>query len=81
MGDLGRIQGVYPAESAIAAYAYEDAALLLELLGDSAGADDLRDNYVAPMAGGFDDFFWHSHVLLRVFIIFPPRPYPQPFTN
>ena len=60
MGDLTYVQGVYPAESASAIYAYQDAALLLDVVGDSAGANDLRDNYVVPMTDGYDSFFWQS---------------------
>ncbi|MFZ5917065.1 MAG: hypothetical protein ACOYZ7_09045, partial [Chloroflexota bacterium] len=60
MGDLARIQGLYPGETASTIYAYQDAALLLDLLGDSAAAADLRDHYVTPMADGFDAFFWDA---------------------
>jgi hypothetical protein len=58
MGDLYKIEGVYPAESAMAIYAYEDTALLLTLLGDHAGAQDLLQNYADPMRSGYDGFFW-----------------------
>jgi hypothetical protein len=60
MGDLAHIQGVYPGETASTIYAYEDAALLLDLLGEGAAATDLRDNYVTPMTDGFDAFFWDA---------------------
>jgi hypothetical protein len=60
MGDLSKIEGVYPSESAMAIYAYEEGAFLLSIIGDHAGANDLLHNYVAPMRSGFDSFFWND---------------------
>ncbi|MDY7041652.1 MAG: hypothetical protein SVX38_12395, partial [Chloroflexota bacterium] len=69
MGDLARIEGVYPAESGYTIYAYEDAANLYQVLGDEAAATDLLDNYVAPMRADYDATFWNSstnfHLPLR----------------
>jgi hypothetical protein len=59
MGDLFRIEGVYPSESAMAIYAYEEAALLLSVMGDNAGANDLLQNFVTPMKNAYDSFFWN----------------------
>ena len=60
VADLGRIQGVYPSETSALIYAYEDAADLLDLLGRSTEAADLRTNCVAPMKAGFDAYFWND---------------------
>ena len=60
VADLGQIQGVYPSETSALIYAYEDAADLLDLLGRSTEAADLRTNYVAPMKAGFDAYFWND---------------------
>ena len=60
MGDLARIEGVYPAESAYTIYAYESAARLYQVLDEQTAATDLLDNYVAPMRADFDAAFWNS---------------------
>jgi hypothetical protein len=60
MGDLARIEGVYPAESGYTIYAYEDAAHLYQVLGDDTSAADLLDNYVAPMRADYDATFWYT---------------------
>jgi hypothetical protein len=57
MSDLYLTEGVYPAESAMAVYGLEDAALLLELM-DDAQAAELLENFVEPMRSGFSSFFW-----------------------
>ncbi|MCR4407748.1 MAG: hypothetical protein NUW24_12650 [Anaerolineae bacterium] len=61
MGDLARIEGIYPAESGYTVYAYEDAASLYRALGDDASATNLLDNYVAPMRASYDATFWSSN--------------------
>ncbi|MCP4537263.1 MAG: hypothetical protein GY832_08955 [Chloroflexi bacterium] len=58
MGDLIQIEGVYPTESAYTIYAYERAAHLYRVLDDDSSADDLLDNYVAPMRADYDATFW-----------------------
>ncbi|MBU0704801.1 MAG: hypothetical protein KKC18_13145, partial [Chloroflexi bacterium] len=58
MGDLAQIEGVYPAESAYTIYAYERAAHLYRVLEDDSSADDLLNNYVAPMRADYDATFW-----------------------
>jgi hypothetical protein len=58
MSDLYLTEGVYPAESAMAVYGLEDAALLLELMDDAQTAEELLENFVEPMRSGFSSYFW-----------------------
>ncbi|HEY77036.1 MAG TPA: hypothetical protein G4O00_12840, partial [Thermoflexia bacterium] len=60
MSDLSRIQGEYPAETGQVIQAYEDGAMLLDVLGRSTEAEGLRQDYVVPMRAAFDPFFWNG---------------------
>jgi hypothetical protein len=57
MGDLYYAEGVYPAESALAIYAFEDALYLLDLLGKEDLAARLQP-IVEQMRAEYDDTFW-----------------------
>ncbi|MBN1657085.1 MAG: hypothetical protein JXA93_01725 [Anaerolineae bacterium] len=60
MAGLGGIAGTYPGETGATIEAYRSAEQLLRLWSMDAEADDLANNYIAPMVAGFDAFFWDA---------------------